>query len=100
MVKKSKVNWDIDAKESLKEIYEYIKEDSPQAAVKVRRSIINSTKELSERPEKHPQDKYKKDKPGNYRAYEIYSYRIAYSISDDAIQILRIRHTSREPQEY
>ncbi|MBC8488318.1 MAG: type II toxin-antitoxin system RelE/ParE family toxin [Bacteroidetes bacterium] len=30
----------------------------------------------------------------------IYSYRIAYKITDDFIQILRIRHTSREPIEY
>lgn len=35
---------------------------------------------------------------GNYRAYELYSYRISYKITSTEIQILRIRHTSRNPK--
>ena len=34
----------------------------------------------------------------NYRAYEIYSYRISYKITSKEIHILRIRHTSRNPK--
>ncbi|WP_426486716.1 type II toxin-antitoxin system RelE/ParE family toxin [Flavobacterium sp. 2] len=34
----------------------------------------------------------------NYRAYEIYSYRISYKITSTEIHILRIRHTSQNPK--
>jgi plasmid stabilization system protein ParE len=48
----------------------------------------------------HPPDKFKLNNTGNYRAYEIYSYRIAYRILKDKVRILRVRHTSREPLKY
>lgn len=51
-------------------------------------------------PEKYPPDKFKKSNPGNYRAFEKYSYRIAYKHTSEEIRILRVRHVKQEPKEY
>ena len=101
MVKKKRtVIWDTEAVEQLKEIYDYIKIDSLQAAQKVKSEILATTKILSSNPELFAADLLKDDNDGSYRAFFIYSYRIVYKIADDNIFILRIRHTSREPEEY
>lgn len=47
-----------------------------------------------------PPDKFKKNNPGNYRAFEKYSYRIAYKHTATEIRILRVRHVKQEPKEY
>ncbi|WP_370635877.1 type II toxin-antitoxin system RelE/ParE family toxin [Flavobacterium sp. JAS] len=43
-------------------------------------------------------DEMKISNNGDYRAYEIYSYRISYKVKSKEIHILRIRHTSRNPK--
>jgi hypothetical protein len=74
--------------------------DSMQAAQKVKSEILATTKLISATPELFAVDLLKDNNDGSYRAFFIYSYRIAYKISDGNILILRIRHTSREPEEY
>jgi plasmid stabilization system protein ParE len=102
MVKKSKlvVTWDKPAYTTLQRIFEYIRQDSPVNADKVREEILKATRGLVDHPEKYPRDKFKKDNPGNYRAFEKYSYRVAYRHTEKEIKILRIRHVKQEPQEY
>lgn len=101
MVKKSKrVVWDKPAYTSLEKAYNHIKQDSLTNAEKVRTGIIKITRSLSGRPEKYPPDKFKTDNRGNYRAFEKYSYRVAYKITEEEIIILRIRHVKQEPKEY
>ena len=51
-------------------------------------------------PERYPPDKYKDENDGNYRAFELHRLRVAYFVGRDVIRILRVRHTSREPQGY
>lgn len=92
--------WSKRAKIALIEAYEYIREDSPQNAAKVRDEIIDLTIDLPTHPEKHPPDKYKKGNDGSYRAFEIYHYRISYRIMVDEIRIIRMRHTRRTPLSY
>jgi plasmid stabilization system protein ParE len=99
MVKKQ-VIWPQKARLQLKEAYLFIKQDSPQNAEKVRKAILSSTNELTTHPKLHRPDKYKRDNDGSYRAYEQYSYRISYHVSNDKITIVRIRHTSMEPHLY
>lgn len=40
----------------------------------------------------------KQNNNGNYRAFEIYSYRISYRINENEIYRVRVRHTSRNPK--
>ena len=88
------------AKLDLKKLYLYIKEDSPKNAIKVKATIIDSFKKLIQNPQFFPPDKYKLNADECYRAYEIYSYRIAYFVGKKEIRILRIRHTKMNPSFY
>ena len=92
-----KVIWSDLAKEQLKEIYKYIKKDSETNAKKVRTKILESTRILGSGKEIYKADEFKQDNKGSYRAYVVYNYRITYKIELDRVEILRVRHTSREP---
>jgi len=96
-----KVEIEHSAKLALKKAYEYIRNDSFQNAEKVKVKILQSIKELAHHPEIHPPDKYCSDNNnGEFRAYEIYKYRITYHISETKIIVLRIRHTKMNPLLY
>jgi plasmid stabilization system protein ParE len=92
--------WSKGARMELRKAYEYILQDSPQNAAKVRDEIIDLTLDLPKHPEKHAPDKFKKNNDGTWRAFEIYHYRISYRIMTDEIRIVRMRHTSRSPLKY
>jgi plasmid stabilization system protein ParE len=92
--------WNNLASAQLKKIYEHIKNDSDSNAEKVRNGITKIVDSLVDYPEKHPPDKFKKNNPGNYRAFEKYSLRVSYRHTDKVIKILRIRHVKQEPKEY
>ncbi|WP_369427811.1 type II toxin-antitoxin system RelE/ParE family toxin [Membranihabitans maritimus] len=55
---------------------------------------------MADHPGKYPPDKFKTDNDGSYRAFEKFSYRVAYKIKEKEIAILRIRHVKQEPKEY
>jgi len=65
MVKKPSVVWNKLAESSLKKIYQRIKKDSLKNADKVRGEILAATRKLSDYPEIHPPDKFKKSNPGS-----------------------------------
>jgi plasmid stabilization system protein ParE len=92
--------WDTGAKRQLQEAYLKILEDSYQGAVRVRDVILEAVDKIPKNPYRYPADKLKYNNPGNYRAFELYSYRIAYKVTDENIQILRVRHIKREPLNY
>lgn len=102
MVERNKfiVVWDKVAKAQLRKAYNTIKEESLQGAETVKNGILSSVDKIPENPYRYPSDKFKKDNPGNYRAYEIYNYRIAYKVTEENIQVLRVRHVKREPLDY
>jgi plasmid stabilization system protein ParE len=91
---------DNNAKVQLRKAYEFIKEDSPQNAEKVKQKIYHSFKALLKNPLRHPPDKYRSNNDGSYRAYELYKYRISYHISAQEIRVIRIRHTKMNPALY
>lgn len=95
-----KIVIDNSAKNSLKEIYTYIRKDSLQNADMVKEKILSSIKELVTNPERYNLDKYRIDNDGTFRAFEIYKYRISYHLSPTQIRIIRIRHTKRNPVIY
>jgi plasmid stabilization system protein ParE len=102
MVKEAKpqIVWSNKASISLKKAHDYIKEESPANAKKVIDGIFKLAENLTANPERHPPDKFKKNNPGNYRAFEKYSFRIAYKHTKQKILILRVRHVKQEPKEY
>lgn len=89
--------WSKRASMELRMAYEYILQDSPQNAEKVRNEILETTIKLTKHPEKYPPDKYKKNNNGNWRAFEIYHYRVTYRVMQNEIRVVRLRHTSRTP---
>lgn len=94
------VVWSDLAIKQLKKAYDYIKKESLKSALKVRDEIFHETENLKHSPEIHPLDKYRKNNDGSIRAFEVYSYRIAYQVTPLEIRILRVRHTKREPLKY
>jgi plasmid stabilization system protein ParE len=94
------IHWENEAKLHLKQACAYIRKDSVQNALKVKKEILDIITTLSIYPEKYSLDKYKKNNDGSYRSFEKHHYRIAYRVSDNKIIILMIRHTSMQPLEH
>lgn len=88
------------AKRQLRDAYKYILKNSVQNAEKLQAEILSSIEKLAINPEIHPLDKYRTGNDGSFRAYELYRYRITYYITEKQIIVIRIRHTSMEPQFY
>ena len=64
--KKLPIHWDIQAKENLDAIYDYMAEDSVLAARKVKKKLVKLVSSLNDFPEKFSIEKYLADVPGNY----------------------------------
>ena len=98
MVKKQyRIVWDDVAKLELKEAYLQVKKTSPANALKVQERILQSVAELQFNPLIYEADRFKKDNPGTYRAFEKDSYRVMYSIQKEQIVITGVRHAHRDP---
>ncbi len=95
---KLKVVWDDEAKVSLRKLYQYIKTESPQNAIKVRDEIIESITGILSHPERYPLDKQKLNNDGSVRAFEKHKQRIAYQVGEKEIRIIRLRSTHKEPK--
>jgi plasmid stabilization system protein ParE len=98
--KKHEVVWTNRASRSLRVTFEYIQKRSVSNADNFQLQINSVVDKIPSHPEKHPPDKFKKNNNGRFRAFEKYSYRIAYQITEKEIVILRVRHVKQEPQEY
>ena len=92
-----KIIWSFKAKESLDNIYKYIKNDSLQNAKKVKRKIVEVVDDLLVFPEKYPCETFLDKAKGNFRFVVIWSYKIIYEITVDKIIILDIFHTAQSP---
>ena len=95
-----KISWDTQALQQFNAAIKYIARDSLQGAEKVRKDILKKVDRLQRHPTLHNPDKYKKNNDGNFRAFELYHYRVSYYVSSIEIRILRVRHTGMEPKEY
>ena len=89
--------WTKTALNQLQEIYFYLLETSKSESIasRVTDTLFDSTEILKHSWEIYERDEMKIPKSDEYRAYEIFSYRISYKIEDLSIIILRVRHTSR-----
>ncbi|MEM9326740.1 MAG: type II toxin-antitoxin system RelE/ParE family toxin [Bacteroidota bacterium] len=97
MVKVRKVIWSRKAKHSLKQHCDFIKNDSPSAAKRVRHEILSTTRNLGSMPNKFQVDELYPGNPGNIRRFFKWSYRVVYEVTDNTIIILNVFHTSQEP---
>ena len=95
-----RISWDKQATIQLKKAIQYIREDSPQNADKVKGQILSKINDLSEDKVVHRKDSYKKNNDGNYLYFEILKYRIVYYVEPKEVFILRVRHTAKEPKTY
>jgi len=89
------VIWDIKAKQSLKDIFLYLKEESPSAANKVRNELLKLTSSLEKMPERFSSEYYLRDKGNEYHSVTKWSFKIVYRIKDKEVRILDIIHTRR-----
>jgi plasmid stabilization system protein ParE len=94
--------WTETALNQLETIYFYILESSKSVSIadKVIQNIMDAVSILNKNSEIYETDEMKYSKDDNFRAFEIYKYRISYKITSDTIYILRVRHTSRNPKFY
>ena len=92
--------WTIRSQQQLKKLFEFIKKKSPQNAQKVILEIIAAAQILKSNPEYYNPDKFRPTNDGTFRAYEKYSYRIAYRFNKKTVRIIRVRHTKMEPKQY
>lgn len=92
--------WTETAQNQLEDIYFYLLEitKSDSLPEKIVETIYNSVSILKSNSEIYEWDEMKQPNTKDYRAYEIYNYRVSYKITDNFIFILRIRHTSRNPK--
>ncbi len=98
-MRKYKVSWDTYAKASLKSIVEYIKEDSPSAAQKVKNELLKIAGSLKDKPNRFSEEPYLEDKEGNYRSVSKWYYKIIYKVTESEVHILDIFHTRKSPSE-
>ena len=96
------VIWTETALNQLENIYFYLLESTKSITVseKVVNTIESSVAILKTKWEIYELDEMKQYNNGNYRAFEIYSYRISYRINENEIYIVRIRHISRNSKRF
>lgn len=78
---KPEIIWDVKARNSFNKQIDHIKEDSLQAAEKVRKDIFDILDDLPANPLKFPADQFKTENDGRFRAFVKHSIRIAYLVT-------------------
>lgn len=89
--------WDENALRNFINILDYIKQDYPINAKRVKTRITNLIKGIPLNPEMYREDELKKNNDGTYRVLNKDGIRISYKIEQRAIIISRVRHSSQEP---
>ncbi len=95
-----RIDWSRQALLQFNKAILHIAADSVQNAENVQADIMEKIEGIVASPERYPPDKYKLQNDGAYRAFELHRLRVAYYVGDEVIRVLRVRHTSREPQGY
>ena len=95
-----RIDWSRQALLQFNKAILHIAADSVQNAENVHADILEKIEGIVVSPERYPLDKYKLQNDGSYRAFELHRLRVAYYVGTEVIRILRVRHTSREPQGY
>ncbi len=95
----AKIRWTAEAETWLKDIYEYIAQDNPDAAGRVIEGIYNKVQMLKKYPEVGY--KYRSEPEGEIRILLYGHYRIAYlHASESTIDILGVFHGALDIERY
>jgi|LakMenE01Jun11ns_1017448.scaffolds.fasta_scaffold9693015_2 plasmid stabilization system protein ParE len=86
--------------DQFKSFIRFIREDSPQNALKVQFSLLTIIYSLQSNPERFSLDDYKRKNKGNFRYFEKYKMRVSFQISNKKVIIVRCRHSKMEPRKY
>jgi plasmid stabilization system protein ParE len=95
-----KIAWNKRPAKYLQKQLKRISEDSFIQAERIEEGILTAVENTKINPERHPKDKFKQENDGTFRAFEIFSFRVAYRFTEKEIRILRIRHVKQEPKDY
>ncbi len=85
-----RVRWTAEAERWLREIHDYIARDSPAAATRIVRGIYDRAEALANFPDRGYRYEGRPDDPVRLLLYG--HYRIAYRVTDEAVDILGIFH--------
>ncbi|PID43788.1 MAG: addiction module toxin RelE [Proteobacteria bacterium] len=91
------VNWSLRARRQLKEIYEFIAEDSESSAERVTDEMVEYSMGLDNLPHRHKM----MPEPGDecVREFSMYSYRVIFEVMpDDNIAIIAVVHKRQDIQ--
>ena len=94
------VYWSPSAKKSYRLAWRYIARDSRKIANKVFDEVDDEDDALISNPMRYPADSNRKNNDGDFRAFEIHEFRIAYRIAEDHILVVRFRHVKQKPRRY
>lgn len=100
MVKKPKglpILWDDEAKQSLKEIIQFIAKDSPAGATHVKKTLLKLSRTLGRFPNKFKEEPLLEDLTGNYRSVSKWNWKIVYEVTNSKVVILQILDTRQDP---
>ena len=95
-----KITWTKSAILQLNKSIEFIREESPQNAEKVKGTILEKITSLQSSLIHHRIDKYKRNNDGNFLYFEVLKHRVSFYAAKDEIIIVRIRHTKMNPKSY
>jgi plasmid stabilization system protein ParE len=98
-LKRRRVVWTEKATRSLDFFCDYIRNNSPSAAKRVKREIVLTAKELAVYPERYQLDEILSDPTHNIRRFFRWSYRVVYQVHEKEVVILDVFHTSAENSE-
>ena len=96
-IKIRQIKWDTSALRAFIGILDWIKEDSPTNAKRVKTRVTNLIKAIPSNPEMYREDELKLDNDGTFRVFNQDRIRVSYKIDSDSIIIARVRHSSQEP---
>lgn len=94
MVKKHyQIRWDTVALVQFKEIFVYIRKDSYQNALKIKRKVLECIENLKSEPRRYTSYKFRIDGNEAFGSFEVYNLRITYFVDDNnyMVNIIRVR---------
>lgn len=95
-----KVIWERHAKQTLREIFEYLRwRESISVARRVVNQLIATARTLEKFPTRHPKEPNLGHLPYDFRFCTVWNYKIIFEITDTEVFILEVFHTSRNPHD-